>query len=56
MDILNKFHQISGLKINVDKTKVIKFGKERDSRDILCEDTKLIWTTEITSLGINYDI
>ena len=32
MDILNNFYSISGLlKINVEKAKVIKFGKLRDS-------------------------
>ena len=45
MDIINQFHRVSGLKMNVDKTKVITSGEEIDSRDILCEDIKLIWTT-----------
>ena len=55
MDILNEFYMISGLKINVDKTKVIKFGKDRDSSDVLCPDLNLIWTDKFTSLGIEYD-
>ena len=38
------------------ETKVIQFGEDRESRNILCKDIKLIWTTEFTSLGINYDI
>ena len=54
MDILNEFYLISGLKINEDKTKVIKFGKDRDSSDILCPDLNLIRTYKFTSLGINY--
>ena len=56
MDILSNFHSISDLKINVEKTKVIKFGKLRDSRIILCDDKNLIWTNKFTSLGIDYDI
>ena len=56
MTILEEFHQISGLKINVDKTKVIKFGADRESRNILCPDLNLIWTDKFTSLGIDYDI
>ena len=56
MDILEEFHLISGLKINVDKTKVVKFGKNRDSSDTLCPDLKLIWTDTFTSLGITYDM
>ena len=56
MDILEEFHLISGLKINVDKTKVVKFGNNRDSSDVLCPDLNLIWTSKFTSLGINYDV
>ena len=56
MDILNKFHTISGLKINLEKTKVIKFKKLRHSRITLCEDMNLIWTNTFTSLGIDYDM
>ena len=56
MDILEEFYLISGLKINVDKTKVVKFGRNRDSSDNLCPDLKLIWTDTFTSLGIAYDI
>ena len=33
MDILEQFHLVSGLKISVDKTKVVKFGRTRDSSD-----------------------
>ena len=56
MNILEDFHRISGLKINVDKTKVVKFGGDRDSSDNLCPDLNLIWTNNFTSLGINYDV
>ena len=56
MSILHKFYQISGLKINVEKTKAIKFGVIGDSRMRLCDDMDLIWTHEFTSLGIDYNI
>ena len=56
MEILEEFHLISGLKINVDKTKVVKFGRNRDSSDILCQDLNLIWTNNFISLGISYDV
>ena len=56
MSILGEFYLVSGLKINVDKTKVVKFGWDRDSRDILCPDLNLIWTNKFTSLGIDYDV
>ena len=55
MYILNDFYLISGLKINVEKTKAIKFGVTRDSRMTLCDDLELIWTHEFTSLGIVYN-
>ena len=56
MSILEEFHLISGLKINVDKIKVVKFGKNRDSSDNTCPDLKLKWTNKCTSLGIDYDV
>ena len=56
MNVLNSFFLISGLKINVEKTKAIKFGVTGDSRITLCEDLNLIWTQEFTSLGIDYNI
>ena len=56
MYILNDFYLISGLKINVKKTKAIKFGVTRGSRMTLCEDLELICTHEFISLGITYNI
>ena len=56
MNILNNFFLISGLKINVEKTKAIKFGVTGDSRMTLCDDLNLIWTHEFKSLGIDYNI
>ena len=56
MSVLHDFYLISGLKINVEKTKAIKFGTLRDSGMNLCEDLELIWTRKFTSLGIEYDI
>ena len=56
MGILNDFYLVSGLKINVEKTKAIKFGVKGDSRMTICEDLELFWMQEFTSLGINYSI
>ena len=53
---LKEFKRLSGLKINEDKTKVIKIGVERDNRIQLCTDLNLIWTNKFTALGITYDI
>ena len=56
LSIPEEFHLISGLKVNVDKTKVVKFRKKRDSSENTCPDLELIWTEKFTSLGINYDV
>ena len=56
MSVLKDFYSISGLKINVEKTKAIKFGVTGDGRMTLCDDLDLIWTYEFVSLGIQYNI
>ena len=56
MITLKEYESISGLKINEEKTKVIKIGGWGDSGTILCEDLKLEWTHTFVSLGITYDI
>ena len=52
--ILNEFSTISGLRINREKTKMIKIGAWRDSRIELRHDLNLIGSKEIMSLGIQY--
>ena len=39
--VLNDFETISGLKVNTEKTKVIKVGGWGDDRNILCQDLNL---------------
>ena len=56
MVTLNEFEKISGLKVNTDKTKVVKLGDWGDSRTTLCNDLKLIWRDEFISLGIKYNV
>ena len=56
MQILKDFELVSGLKVNKEKTKVVKLGGWRDNGTILCKDLKLDWTQQFTSLGIIYDI
>ena len=56
MQILKEFEQISGLKVNKEKTKVAKLGVWRDSGTTLCNGLYLDWTQKFTSLGINYDV
>ena len=53
---LGEFEEVSGMKVNKEKTKVVKLGGWGDNGTILCEDLKLDWTQEFISLGITYNI
>jgi exonuclease III len=56
-NILQFFARFSGLKVNVDKTKLIWIGSKKRSRLKLCKEWKFDWSqTEFTLLGINFDI
>ena len=52
----NEFERVSGLKVNKEKTKVVKIGGWGDNRITLCNDLKLDCTQKFTALGIAYDI
>ena len=52
---LREFETISGLKINKEKTKMVKIGGWVDNGINLCEDLNLDWTQEFISLGIVYN-
>ena len=43
MSILNDINLVSGLKINIEKTKAIQFGVTEASKMTICEDLELIW-------------
>ena len=45
-----------GLAINIDKTKLIKFGVNRNKRLIWEEQFSLDWANTFIALGIFYDI
>ena len=53
---LGEFEKVSGLRVNKEKTKVVKLGGWGDNGAILCEDLQLDWTQEFISLGITYNI
>ena len=55
MQVLNEFHDISGLQINVEKNNVVKIGAWRDKGTTFCRDLDL-WTNKFTSLGIQFDV
>ena len=50
--LLDKFEQISGLKVNKDKTQVMRIGKNASSDPILCPELGLKWVTKLKVLGI----
>ena len=53
--ILNNFYALSGLKIQVTKTKAIWFGAGWNNKEKLCPDLTLDWDTEFRLLGIDFD-
>ena len=52
---LTLFYKLSGLKINLTKTKAIWFGSAHNSEIKLCPDLKLKWVKTFTLLGLNFD-
>ena len=53
VEILNHFWEISGLKCNIGKTKVIPVGVFEGEN--ICQDLKLSWEQDFTILGIEID-
>ena len=51
--LLDKFEELSGLKVNTDKTQVLRIGKDAKSDPILCPDLGLKWVNKLKILGIN---
>ena len=56
MKVMQTFHQICDLKMNIGKIKVIKSFAWRDSMIQFCTDFNLIWTNEFVSLCKSYDV
>ena len=54
MKTLQYFRNISGLKVNIDKTNIIRLGKDRNDHRKMCPKYKLKWTTEFTVLGVQF--
>ena len=52
---INHFQKISGLGANLDKTKVIPFGKFFDPKTTICDDIPLVWEATLTLLGLEID-
>jgi len=56
LEILDKFQVASGLKTNVDKTKLIWLGSAKNSLQTLCPHVKLKWTNSFKLLGIKFHV
>ena len=55
LDTLKNFHHISGLKVNIEKTKVVLLGAAGDGRMISLDNGKLELTDEFMLLGIHFN-
>ena len=53
---LKWFHSISGLKINIKKTKVIRIGNIRETDRRYCRENDLDWVNVFVSLGIIFKV
>ena len=55
LKVLKLYGDISGLCINMDKTKLIWIGSEKKSKVTFCEEHVLCWdNSEFTVLGVNF--
>ena len=55
ISLIGDFYKISGLRVNVNKTKVIWFGEMADSHTELCMDLGLKWVKTFKLLGLKFD-
>jgi exonuclease III len=53
---LQWFYKISGLKINMDKTKVIWLGSMRESDRRFCRENNLDWSNSFVALGVEFPV
>ena len=57
LNILNLFYSMSGLKINIEKTRAILMGSLSHSIGQLCKDYKLDWPQgAFKILGVNFSV
>ena len=57
LECFEKFHQVSGLKMNSSKTRAVWIGSKRYSDHILCPDSNLHWShSNFRLLGIEFSL
>ena len=52
--LLDDFHKISGLKVNIDKTNAVWIGSKKGCDEVLCKNYKMSWVGNncFTYLGV----
>ena len=55
LKVLKWFYLVSGFKINIQKTKVIRLGPIRGTDRRFCPENDLEWVSKFIALGITYD-
>jgi hypothetical protein len=53
---LEWFYKISGLKVNMDKTKAVWLGSMRESDRRFCRENDLEWTNSFIALGVEFPV
>ena len=56
LDVFHWFNEVSGLSVNIEKTRIIKIGADRAKRLIWEGQFGLDWSTTFVALGINFDV
>ena len=57
LNVLEVFGNMSGLRINMDKTKLVWIGEKRNSKDKFDVGKELVWgASNFTLLGINFSV
>ena len=57
LNVLEVYGNMSGLRINMDKTKLVWIGKKRNSKDKFDVGKELVWgASNFTLLGINFSV
>ena len=55
LNILNKFAQVSGLKVNLKKSEIMYLGTEKKRKDNCGTALKVVKTVKITGINFGYD-
>ena len=57
LNVLEVYGNMSGLRVNMDKTKLVWIGKKRNSKDKFDVGKELVWgASNFTLLGINFSV